>query len=119
MPNIKGIKFQLLKGRTALASSGAGRKRIFVTELGWGSGRGPSKLFKGPAGQARLLRASFKFIRKNRKRYRIGGVDWFSWRDVPAGSGGNCILCESFGLLDSNGSAKASYRAYVGLTGGS
>lgn len=95
-----------------------GRTTIYLTELGWGSGSGPSNLYKGLAGQATLLKASFAFALKNKKRYRIGGIDWFSWRDEPAGTGGNCVLCESFGLLGADGSSKPAFGAYVGFTGG-
>ena len=117
-PNVKGIRYQLERGREALGVSGASRKKIYLTELGWGSGSGPSNLYKGLGGQAALLKASFEFALKNKKRYRIGGVDWFSWRDEAAGTGGNCVLCESFGLLGADGSSKPAFGAYVGFTGG-
>jgi hypothetical protein len=92
---------------------------VYLTELGWGSGSGKSNLYKGVKGQAKMLRAAFKFARKNKRRYGIAGVDWFSWRDIPANMSGNCVLCTSFGLLNLDHSPKPSYGAFTSFTGGS
>ena len=77
-----------------------------------------SPLYKGLAGQSQMLTKSFNFAVKNRKRYRLRGVSWFSWRDLPPDKVGNCILCESFGLLSADGSAKPAFSSFVGFTGG-
>ena len=90
--------------------------------MGWGSdppGTGGSPLYKGAEGQAQLLSKSFRFSLSNRKQYRIAGVSWFSWRDLSPSERGNCVLCESFGLLNADSSTKPSYNAYVSVTGGS
>jgi Beta-galactosidase len=118
-PNIKGIRFQLQKARQVLKAHHAKRTPIYLTEIGWGSGTGKSNLYKGIPGQASMLRAAFKFSVKNRGRYRIGGVDWFSWRDIPANMSGNCALCTSFGLLNLDHSPKPSLGAFTSFTGGS
>ena len=118
-PNIKGIRFQLEKGREALRENRAKRVPVYLTEIGWGSGSGNSPLYKGIKGQQTILKAAFKFARKNRKRYRIAGVDWFSWRDIPANMSGNCILCTSFGLLNLDHTPKPSLAAFTRFTGGS
>ena len=118
-PSIKGIQFQLRKAREVLRRHHAKRMRVYLTELGWGSGHGKSNLYKGIKGQASMLRAAFKFSLKNRKRYGIAGVDWFSWRDIPLDMSGNCTLCTSFGLLSLDHSPKPSFAAFTRFTGGS
>jgi hypothetical protein len=118
-PNVKGIAFQLQNARQVLRQNRAKRVPLYLTEIGWGSGTGKSNLYKGVAGQKRMLKAAFKFSRKNRKRYRIAGVDWFSWRDIPANMSGNCVLCTSFGLLNLDHSPKPSLAAFTRFTGGS
>ena len=79
-PNVKGIGYQLRRARQVMAEWDK-KTKMFLTELGWGSGSGNSPLYKGPAGQAGLLSASFKFALKNRKRFKLANLDWFSWRD--------------------------------------
>jgi hypothetical protein len=118
-PNIKGIQLQLAKAREVLRENHAKRTPIYLTEIGWGSGTGSSNLYKGVKGQSKMLTAAFKFSRKNRKRYRIAGVDWFSWRDIPADMTGNCALCASFGLLNLDHTPKPSFTAFTRFTGGS
>jgi hypothetical protein len=95
------------------------KTKLSLTELGWGSGTGRSPLYKGLSGQAASLSASFRFALKNRKRFRLASLAWFSWRDLAPGAGANCILCESFGLLNADSSTKPSYNAFTGFTGGS
>jgi polysaccharide biosynthesis protein PslG len=57
------------------------RARIWITELGWGD-KGPHHRFiVGANGQARRISKSIKFIRQNRKRLRLRGFVYFSWRD--------------------------------------
>jgi polysaccharide biosynthesis protein PslG len=116
--NIKGIKAQLKQGRRVMRQHRDAKTPVALTEIGWGSATSTKGLFKGIAGQASLLTNSFNFILKNRKRFKISGVEWFSWRDIVAGGAGFCTLCESFGLLNADYSAKPSLSAFVGFTGG-
>jgi hypothetical protein len=118
-PNIRGIRFQLRKARQVLSAHHSRRTPIYLTEIGWGSGRGKSNLYKGIKGQASMLKTAFKFTLKNRRRYGIAGVDWFSWRDIPADMSGNCTLCTSFGLLNLDHSPKPAFAAFTRFTGGS
>lgn len=119
-PSVEGIEIQIKQARRVMRRRGAAKMRMLITELGWGSakrkGRGP--LYKGSKGQARMLRSAFRMILGERKRHRIDGLFWFSWRDLPAGTAGQCILCESFGLLRAGGGSKPSLRAYARFTGG-
>jgi polysaccharide biosynthesis protein PslG len=118
-PDIKGIRFQLRRVREVMNENGDRKTALHVTELGWGSGTGNSALYKGISGQAAMLSASFKFVLKNRKRFRLGGLSWFSWRDLPPGAAGACELCLSFGLLDASSAPKPAYSSFIRFTGGS
>ncbi len=90
-----------------------------MTELGWASGpRSDGVLFRDPKGQAKSLRTVFKTLRRNRRRYKIESVFWFSWRDLPEGIAGPCSFCGSTGLLHDDYRAKPSLRAFTAFTGG-
>ena len=64
------------------------RTRLYVTELGWGSDSYESRWERGLEGQARELNEAMSMLVVNRRRWRIGGVWWFSWADptTPASS---------------------------------
>jgi hypothetical protein len=115
-PDLRGMALQIESARTVMRRAGDAKGRLLVTELGWGSakrgGRG-SGLYKGPRGQRKMLGSAFKLLAAKRKRYRLDAVLWFSWRDLPRGAAGNCLLCESFGLLRSNGKAKPAFGAFA------
>ena len=120
-PNIKGIADQLGRTRQVMGDHGDKKTPLFITEMGWGSdsaAKGGSSLYRGLAGQSQMLTKSFKFALKNRKRYRLQGVTWFSWRDLPPDKVGNCLICTSFGLLTADGSAKPALSAFTSFTGG-
>jgi hypothetical protein len=116
-PNIGGITAQLRRGKKVIRDH-RDRAKMVLTELGWGSGAGHSSLYRGLGGQSAMLTAAFKFSLRARKRFGVAGVDWFSWRDLPPGAGGNCDLCESFGLLNMNYAAKPALAAFTTFTGG-
>jgi phage terminase large subunit-like protein len=65
---------------------------------------------KGLEGQARLLKKSFKLFEKQRKKWRIAGVLWYTWRDrSPVGA--PCDWCASVGLFRSDGTTpKPAWR---------
>ena len=73
--------------------NGARSTPLWVTELGWGSGR-PDRfgLSKGPVGQARLLTAAFKLILDHRKAWNVQRLFWFDWRDPEQRGGGQVQL---------------------------
>jgi hypothetical protein len=119
--NIAGLRSQLVQARKVMKEHKDSKTPMELTEIGWSSATGDVSgrgLAKGIAGQASLLTSAFKFIVKNQKRFKISGVEWFSWRDIAVGEAGNCFLCESFGLLNADYSAKPSLSAFVGFTGG-
>jgi hypothetical protein len=87
---------------------------ILVTEVGWASGGSPTPLTVSPQRQAAYLRKTFNLMAKNRKRLKIRGVVWYSWRDVPGG-----IWFNHTGLFTQTFDPKPSWGAFTSLTGGS
>lgn len=123
-PNLRGIIYQVRRGREIMDRNGDRKTGLWLTELGSGSARrtsapgGSGRLLLGSGGQARLLRKSFKALITKRKRYRIRGIYWFAWKDVPPGAGGACYLCESAGLFTYQSEAKPAWRAFTRFAGG-
>ena len=113
-------KVKKAKKRVRKARNGLQTADIWVTEIGWGSeGASTSRLVKGLEGQARLLKKSFELFEKQRKKWRIAGVLWYTWRDRNPG-GAPCDWCASAGLFRQDGiTPKPAWNQYVRLTGGS
>jgi polysaccharide biosynthesis protein PslG len=89
------------------------KAKLWVTEIGWATGGNPTPLTVSPQRQASYLRKSFGLLARNRKKMKIGGVIWYSWRDVPAG-----IWFAHTGLFTVDFDPKPAWNAFVGLTGG-
>ncbi|HET8814800.1 MAG TPA: hypothetical protein VFM51_07585 [Solirubrobacterales bacterium] len=87
---------------------------LYVTELGWGSDSGPTRWQRGLDGQANQLDEAFGILSANRRRWRIGGVWWFTWTD----EGGSCVFCGSAGLLTAKREAKPAWYRFIEWTGG-
>jgi hypothetical protein len=106
------MAYQIEQARLALASAGNRAVPLEVTELGVASAGGRSgPMIKTMAGQARFLRRSFGLLLRNRRIWRISGVDWFAWRDGSEPDP-HCNFCEGAGLLDRTGTAKPAWSAY-------
>jgi hypothetical protein len=118
-PNLRGIRYQMRRVRNVMRRNNDGRKAIRVTEIGWGSQRGGHSLLKGPKGQARMLRRSFRLLTRHRNRrqgWNVGGINWFSWQD----GGPTCPFCESSGLFSgppNDRTPKRSWRAFRRVAG--
>jgi GH35 family endo-1,4-beta-xylanase len=112
-PDLRGVKYQLKTMRKALDKAGAADVPLQVTELGWSSGvHDAFFFFKGPKGQARMLRKSFGLMLDKRKKWNLERIIWFSWRDVSKEEQKGCIYCMKFGLLREDLSRKPSYTAF-------
>jgi hypothetical protein len=111
--NIAEVGKQIQKVRAAMNDNGGRTTPLWITELGWGSGR-PDKfgLSKGPVGQARLLTASFKLILNRRKAWNVQRLFWFDWRDPSTATAGKCSFCASAGLLNYDRTRKPAYYAF-------
>ena len=86
---------------------------LWITEIGWATGGNPTPLTVSPQQQASYLTKTYNLMAANRGRFKIAGVIWYSWRDVPGG-----IWFDHTGLFTSTLDPKPSWNAFVGLTGG-
>lgn len=116
-PNLGSVTRQLDDTRKAIDDAGddAG---LWVTELGWGSDPNvPNDLAKSPDQQAQLLTDSFNAMYDGREKWGLQGVIWFTWRDSDAAVG-ECLWCQTAGLVDTELDSKPSWLAFTKLTGG-
>jgi hypothetical protein len=90
------------------------KARLWITEIGWATGGNPSPLTVSPDIQAADLTRSYRLLAKTRKRLKLTGAIWYSWRDLPG-----LIWFNHTGLFDETLNPKPSWYAFVGLTGGS
>jgi hypothetical protein len=102
--------------RKVLAANKDGAKGLWITEIGWSSGKAShaNEFAKGPAGQARELRSAFTLLRNNQVKWRLKSIYWFSVDDAP----GACNFCDGSGLFAKGFVPKQSWAAYVKFTGG-
>jgi hypothetical protein len=110
----KAMGAQLTNLRRIMRAHGDGGKRLYVTELGWGSQSGPTRWERGLYGQANQLSKAFEMLSEQRLRWKVGGVWWFTWTD----EGGTCIFCHSAGLLTEDRKAKPAWYRFINWTGG-
>jgi hypothetical protein len=123
-PNLSGLKFQIKKVRHVVRSHHHGRTQIVITEIGWGSSKkrhpgtgSRGAVFNvGPKKQKRKLVQSFRLLTSHRKRWRIGGIDWFTWKDPLNPPPGLCAFCYSSGLYKANSRPKPALKAYKRFT---
>jgi hypothetical protein len=109
---IPELDYQVRKARQAMSASGMGGRPLLVTEVGVASwGTHPSAFVAGSDGQAQFLREAFGRLLQMRRRWRIAGVDWFTWRDQrPLDR--TCSFCQGAGLVDLEGKPKPAWWAY-------
>jgi hypothetical protein len=89
------------------------RAPIWITELGWGDKGPKSRFIVGAKGQAKRITKSFALIKKQRRKLRLRGVVYFSWRDAPPYPPKYKDLWGLHtGLLKVNGSRKPAYSAF-------
>jgi polysaccharide biosynthesis protein PslG len=104
--------------RRVMAANRDGAKGLWITELGWSSGPprsdGSNSFAKGPAGQARELRLSFRLLKSKQKRWKIQRLYWFSVDDAK----GVCNFCDGSGLFGEGFTPKKSWFEYVKFAGG-
>jgi polysaccharide biosynthesis protein PslG len=106
------LAYQVRRLRAVMRAAGDGGKPLQITELGIASASTvPTPFAKGRRGQARFLRRAFGLLLAQRQRWRIAGVDWFSWEDGlrPDPS---CPFCRHAGLFTRGGTAKPAWHAY-------
>jgi hypothetical protein len=99
--------------RAALKKSRDPGRALWVTELGWSSGKpnatnGHNQFEKGWRGQARELSGAFKLLQAKSASWRVKRVYWFSFTDAP----GTCNFCDGSGLFSQSFAAKPAWSAY-------
>jgi hypothetical protein len=91
---------------------------MLITEFGWGSQSGPRAVSfeRGLGGQARQLRRAYRLLLAARRRLRLRGVYWFSWKDAARG----CRICDSAGLFRAGSGLrpKPAWLAFTRIAGG-
>jgi hypothetical protein len=102
--------------RAVLRKGGAGKKDLWLDEVGWGSEHGQFSLNRGKWGQAKMLRKSFALTLRNRERWNVDHLYWFDWRDPAPGSADGCSFCDSAGLLNFDRTHKPSYGVFRHFT---
>ena len=116
-PELEPVIDQLEGTREAI-DRGGDDAEMWVTELGWGSDpEVPSDLAKSPEEQAALLSETLGAMYDERESLGLRGAIWFTWRDSEE-KVGECLWCQTAGLLDPDGDSKASWLAFTELTGG-
>jgi hypothetical protein len=99
--------------RAALKKSRDPGRALWLTELGWSSGRpsaanGHNQFEKGLEGQARELTGAFKLMRSKAAAWRIKRAYWFSFTDAP----GTCNFCDGSGLFEQGLTPKPAWSAF-------
>lgn len=79
----RGVEGELIRIRRVMRLNADERARIWITELGWGTGGGNQYLSTTPAGQASRMRGAFELLLRKRRRYHVDKAIWYSWRDRP------------------------------------
>jgi hypothetical protein len=111
-PSVSYSIGEIREARRVMRAAGDGHTKIWVSELGWGSGpKGSGRFQEGPSGQAKVLTTAFHRLRKQRRRLGIWRVTWFNWSN-PSTPEGACAWCNQAGLLRASGRPKPSWRAY-------
>jgi polysaccharide biosynthesis protein PslG len=104
--------------RRVMNSRGDPGGRIWITELGWGDQGVPHRFIVGAEGQARRITKSFALIKKQRRRLRLRGVVYFSWRDQqPYPPRYENLWGLHTGLLDNDGTPKPAFFAFKRAVG--
>ncbi|HEU4739782.1 MAG TPA: beta-galactosidase [Solirubrobacterales bacterium] len=109
--SLGALEYELRAMRKAMARAGDGAKPLLVTELGVASdGAYPNPFDKGLRGQARFLRRAYDLMLEHRRRWRLAGAYWFTWRDTMAPDP-HCVFCGFAGLYDARGEPKPAWWA--------
>jgi hypothetical protein len=110
-PHVHWVGLEIRFVREAMVEAGDGATPLQLTEIGVASnGAFPNPFDKGLKGQAAFLRSVLRLVLKNRVRWRMVGVDWFTWRDAPAADP-HCVFCQYGGLFGADGAAKPAWQA--------
>jgi polysaccharide biosynthesis protein PslG len=110
------FRYSIRRMREAMKQHHDTHTSLWITEMGWGSGPPDGTFNKGPQGQKRLLKRSFKLLLRRRHHWNIQHAFWFQWRD-PQSPVPGCTLCSVTGLFEANGTPKPAWQAFKHFTG--
>jgi hypothetical protein len=105
---------QLLRGIRRLMNRRRDRRaRIWVTEIGWGDHGPVHRFIVGPQGQATRIKSAVRYLARQRRRLRLRGFVYFSWRDsAPYPPLFNDMWGLHTGLLALGGARKPAFQAF-------
>lgn len=125
--NTAQLKLVAADFRKAVKKAGYGRKKMAITEIGWGSGKATNAFLKGSqAKQAKQLTSALSYLIKVRRKLKLKSVYWYTWKDSDP-KGQNCSFCYTTGLFkyvkrkpgeETPLAPKRAWKAFVKLTGG-
>jgi hypothetical protein len=108
---LSDVAYQVRMARRAMARAGLARMPLLVSELGIASGaRLPTGFARGVRGQATFLRRAYEMLLRQRRRWRIAGVDWYAWQDTLLPDP-HCVFCQFAGLFDASDEPKPAWWA--------
>jgi hypothetical protein len=99
--------------RRTLNARGASAKSMWITEVGWATGRYDGWWTVSPSQQASNLDTFYRQLLAYRKSYKILGGTWFSFQDHIPKPGVQDYWGFRSGLLYADGRAKPSWRVFV------
>jgi hypothetical protein len=114
---IRGLDRQVRRARREARRARDRKVGLWVTELGWGSGKGGHRLEIGPQRQAARIVNAFDLLGRQRERWNVEGVILFTWQDRRDGL--VCRFCRHAGLFDAVDRSKPAWEAFKQVTGAS
>ena len=109
----EGALWRVRAMRRLMSRYGDRRKPIWITEVGWATGGFPGPAAVSPEQQALYLEDTYRKLAAARKRLKIAGVVWFSFRDIAGWA-----WFDNCGLLTTRLAPKPSLTAFLSLTRG-
>jgi polysaccharide biosynthesis protein PslG len=111
-PHVAWVADEIRFVRKLMAEAGDAHTPLQLTEIGVASGGDRSDAFDlGRHGQASYLRRVLALALRNRGRWHLSGLDWFTWRDA-SGADPHCGFCQHSGLFDPSGEPKPAWSAF-------
>ncbi len=105
------VAYQVRLARQAMARAGLARLPLLVSEMGVASRTQTASGFdRGARGQADFLRRAYRMLLRERRHWRIAGVDWYAWQDASLPDS-HCVFCQYAGLFDRSGAPKPAWWA--------
>ena len=116
-PSIESVREQVEIARQEMEDSGDPDVSLWVTEIGWSSGKDDNPLNVGSEkAQAERVTDVYRLLAENRDEWNVELVAWFAWQDSHA-SDAFCFFCAKAGLTTEDGKPKQALDAYSKAAG--